>query len=321
MLLRDLSPAITVNEVLKIVNGRWALVSKSNPTKVLQYYHGPKGERPSKQWVDKVESRVAAFESVILEGGNIFKNAEGPLTDRIATSSVETTVHFLEGVTGLDFTEEKEPDGKPKKWLGTTGRKEHADGTFERNSSGDLDLSVDETVITKEELVSRLAAWCQENGVPASDIMNKGTKRDGYIQLTGDSVHFKTPINGDPAAGFVQTDFMFTSNPVFQQGSLRGGASDSPLKGMHRNIILASMARAKGIKYSPKFGLIDAATNEPLPNGTNWDTIAKTLMGPTATENNTKTADSILAYIRKLPEFDTLVSAARETLGKEGITI
>ena len=185
-----------------------------------------------------------------------------------------------------------------------------------------MDLSVDETIITREELVLRLVTWCQENGVPAADIMNKGKKRDGYIQLTGDSVHFKTPINGDPAAGFVQTDFMFTANPVFQQGALRGGsAPGSVLKGMHRNILLASLAKAHGIKYSPKLGLVDTAKNELMPDGTDWDVIAKTLMGPTATATDTKTADSILAYIKKLPNFDTLVSGARETFGKEGITI
>lgn len=51
---------IAVAEVLKQVNGKWALVSKSNPKKVLQYYDGPSGKRPSKSWVDKVERRIHA---------------------------------------------------------------------------------------------------------------------------------------------------------------------------------------------------------------------------------------------------------------------
>lgn len=52
-----------IEETLKKVNGKWALVSKTNPDKVLQYYHGAKDKKPSEQWVNKVEHRVHAFES------------------------------------------------------------------------------------------------------------------------------------------------------------------------------------------------------------------------------------------------------------------
>lgn len=51
-----------LRERLKVVKGRYALVSKKDPKKVLQYYHGPKGERPSDEWVKKVERRIHAFE-------------------------------------------------------------------------------------------------------------------------------------------------------------------------------------------------------------------------------------------------------------------
>ena len=89
----------------------------------------------------------------LLEGGNVFKTLDKqPLTQRIATKDVPATVDFLEKITGLDFTKELDPDDKkPVKWLGTTGRKEDPDGTFDLNSSGDLDLSVDAREITKEE--------------------------------------------------------------------------------------------------------------------------------------------------------------------------
>ena len=50
-----------IDETLKKVNGKWALVSKSNPKKVLQYYKGPKGKKPSKNWVNKAERRVHSF--------------------------------------------------------------------------------------------------------------------------------------------------------------------------------------------------------------------------------------------------------------------
>ena len=49
----------SLDEMLKKVKGKWALVSRHNPKKVLQYYHG--SDHPSKEWVNKVERRVQAF--------------------------------------------------------------------------------------------------------------------------------------------------------------------------------------------------------------------------------------------------------------------
>lgn len=258
----------------------------------------------------------------LFEGGNVFKTADKkPITQRIATKDVEGTVNFLERITGLDFTEEKDPeDGKPKKWLGSTGRKEDPDGTFERNSSGDLDLSVDARSITKEELISILAKWCRSNGVPEEDIFNKGTKKeDGWIKDAGDNVHFRTPILGDQTNGFCQTDFMLTVRPQFQQGSMIGGSGQ--YRGEHRHIVLSSIARAKGLKYSPKFGLLHGDTEEPVENGDDWNVIAKQLLGQTATIKDIKSIDKIIAYIMKLPAYEELIAAARETLGRQGIEL
>ncbi len=258
----------------------------------------------------------------LFEGGNVFKDAnEQPLTQRIATKDVPGTVDFIEKITGLDFTEELDPDDKkPVKWLGTTGRKEDPDGTFELNSSGDLDLSVDAREITKEELIAKLVEWCRANGVEEADIFNKGTKKkDGWIKDAGDNVHFRTPILGDQTNGFGQTDFMLTVNPKFQQGSMIGGRG--AYRGEHRHIVLSSIARARGFKYSPKFGLLHGDTNEPVENGDDWNVIAKQLLGQTATVKDVKSVDGIIAYIIKLPNYDELVAGARETLGKLGIEL
>ncbi len=259
---------------------------------------------------------------ILLEGGNVFKTADKqPLTQRIATEDVPTTVDFIEKITGLDFTEEKDPeDGKPVKWLGSTGRKEDSDGTFELNSSGDLDLSVDAREITKEDLIQKLFDWCIANGISEEDIFNKGTKKtDGWIKDAGDNVHFRTPINGDRENGFVQSDFMITSNPKFQQGSMIGGNKN--YRGEHRHIVLSSIARSKGIKYSPKFGLIDPETNEVLPNGDDWNSIAKTLLGQSASVKDIRNVNTILDYIIKLPNYEELVAAARDTLDRDGVSL
>lgn len=240
----------------------------------------------------------------LFEGGNVFKGPDKqPLTQRIATGDVPETIAFIEKATGLDFTAEKGEDDKPVKWLGTTGRKEDPDGTFELNSSGDLDLSVDANEVDKKEFAAKLIAQFGKDSV----------------KLSGDNVHLKTPIKGDEANGFVQADFMFSINPKFQQGSMIGG--QGAYRGEHRHILLSSIARAKGLKYSPKFGLVDPETNEPVPGGDDWNTITKQLLGQTASVKDIKSVDAIINYIKKLPNYEELVAAARETLGRSGVEL
>ena len=260
--------------------------------------------------------------TILKEGGNIFKTPEGPITQRIGTGDVESTVKFIEKITGLDFTAEVDPtDKKPVKWLGSTGRKEDPDGTFELNSSGDLDLSVDLADASKIDVIAKLSAWLKSQGIDEVNIMNAGNKKtDGWIKDAGDQVHFRTPIAGNSKNGFVQTDFMFTNNPKFQQGSLRG-TGKGPYKGMHRMVILSSIARARGVKFSPKFGLVDPESNEPIPGGDNWANIAKKLLGPSATEQTIRTPEAIIDFIKKLPNYEELIGAARETLAKDGIEL
>lgn len=236
------------------------------------------------------------------EGGNVFKDKDKKsLTQRIATSDVESTVAYIEKITGLDFTAEKGDDNKPVKWLGTTGRKEDPDGTFELNSSGDLDLSVDANEMDKEEFYQKMVSqFGKEN-----------------VKKSGDNVHLKTPINGDESNGFVQADFMFTNNPKFQQGSMIGGSGQ--YRGEHRHIVLSSIARAKNLKYSPKSGLLDPDSNEVISD--DWNVIAKELLGQTATVKDIKSVDAIINYIKKLPNYEELIAAARETLGRYDIEL
>jgi hypothetical protein len=243
--------------------------------------------------------------SNLFEGGNVFKGADKQaLTQRIATGDVEETILYIEKITGLDFTKEKHADDKkPVKWLGTTGRKEDPDGTFEKNSSGDLDLSVDANEVDKKEFAAKLISqFGKEN-----------------IKLSGDNVHWKVPIKGSPENGFVQADFMFSANPLFQQGSMIGGQGQ--YRGEHRHIVLSSIARARGMKYSPKHGLLNATTDELLPDGNDWNNIAKQLLGQTATVKDIRSVDTILNYVKKLPNYEELVAGARETLGKQGVEL
>ena len=248
---------------------------------------------------------------ILKEGGNVFKTEPDKqmMTQRIATQDVHPTIQFIEKITGLTFDEED--------WLGTTGKKNDPDGAFEKNSSGDLDLNTDLNKISKEELIKKLSDWLVSEGVPQDQIMNKGrTKQDGWIAAAGDQVHFRTPIQG--GQGFVQTDFMFTSNPDFQRGSKRGGTE--AYGGKYRAMLLASLARGRGFKFSPKFGVVDPEAGDTVV-ANSWDQIAEVLLGPGAKEEDTHTVESMIDFIKNDPNYEELVAQFRDTLEKDGMKL
>jgi hypothetical protein len=225
---------------------------------------------------------------VVNEGGNVFKGAnKEPLTQRINREDIPATVAWIERASGVAFPEST--------WLGTTGRK---------SSSGDLDLSVDESKLDKDTLVQSLLA----NGVDKNS-----------IKKSGDSVHVKAPIAGDPNKGFVQADLMF-GEPDWQSFSMSGSAEGSKLTGMSRHIILASIVTAlhPGLKWSYKNGLVDRVTNTTIENGKSPATLSKVTGIPVAKLNS---ADDIIGAISKRPNYDQLVAAARETLAHSDIQL
>ena len=72
----------SLDETLKKVKGEWALISRKNPKKVLQYYHG--SGHPSKDWVNKVERRVQSFESIMEDDSvkpRVYLDMDGVLAD------------------------------------------------------------------------------------------------------------------------------------------------------------------------------------------------------------------------------------------------
>jgi len=218
----------------------------------------------------------------LFEGGNVFKTAEGhPATTRISRENVVPTVQWLEELTGLNLQDNM---------LGSTGRKE---------TSGDLDLGVDETKITKDILIQQL--------------LRKGVKAED-IRKSGDSVHLKTPILGDASNGFVQTDFMF-GDTEFQKFALNTGESD--YKGVHRAILLASIAKAQGMKWSYKNGLMDRETNEIITK--NPAEIAQKLINGTTADLSS--VESIVKKIKALPNYEELVKDARDAFERDKLTL
>ena len=216
------------------------------------------------------------------EGGNVFKLADGqPATTRISRENVVPTVQWLEQLTGLNLQDNM---------LGSTGRKD---------TSSDLDLGIDDTKISKDVLIQQLL----KKGIKAED-----------IRKSGDSVHLKTPILGDAANGYVQTDFMF-GDPEFQKFALNTG--ESAYKGVHRAILLASIAKAQGMKWSYKNGLVDRDTNEIITK--NPQEIAQNLInGDTA---DLSSVESIVKKIKTLPNYEELVKDAREAFERDKLTL
>ena len=218
----------------------------------------------------------------LYEGGNVFKLADGqPATTRISRENVVPTVKWLEQLTGLNLLDNM---------LGSTGRKE---------TSGDLDLGIDETKITKDVLIQQLL----KRGIKAED-----------IKKSGDSVHLKTPILGDAKNGYVQTDFMF-GDPEFQKFALNTGESD--YKGVHRAILLASIAKAQGMKWSYKNGLVDRDSNEIITK--NPAEIAEKLINGTTADLSS--VESIVKKIKALPNYEELVKDARDAFERDKLTL
>jgi hypothetical protein len=221
---------------------------------------------------------------ILAEGGNVFKNADGSeATQRISRDNVVPTVQWLEQLTGLSLVDNM---------LGTTGRKE---------TSGDLDLAVDATKVSKDVLIQQLLA----KGINQAD-----------IRKSGDSVHLKTPILGDPNNGYVQTDFMF-GNPDWQRWSLRGAGEGSPYKGVHRQVLMASIAKAQGMKWSYKNGLVDRETNEIISQ--NPTEIAQKLINGTPAD--LESVETIIAKIKPRADYEQLTADAKETFARENLSL
>jgi hypothetical protein len=227
----------------------------------------------------------------IFEGGNVFKLADGTsATSRINLSDIEPTVKWLESLTGLPLLQNM---------LGSTGRKE---------SSGDLDLAVDFTKTSKDALIAKLQKWTTANKVDQRD----------FIRKTGESVHFKTPIGGDPNNGFVQTDFMF-GDPPWQHFAMGGGENNSQFKGVHRHLLMSSIAKALGLKWSYKHGLVSRASGNVITRDPEY--IAEILLGAGHTSDELGSVERILRALKGRPDYEEVVSQFKDDIQKEGLVI
>lgn len=235
----------------------------------------------------------------LLEGGNVFKDAQGnALTQRISQADVPATVAWLESVLKIDLTGAQDPDtGYPVRWLGSTGKKA---------TSGDLDIAIDTSEVSKDQIAAALTQYVQSQGQdPRQWVVKKG------------EVHFRTPINGDANQGFVQTDFMFFANLDWGQ-FYYGGGTDSAYKGMNRNVLMSSIAKAQGLKVGAN-GMLSRTTNQLVNGGLDPDYVAQTLLGRGNNRNNLKNVESIYAALANDPDRAAKTKDFTDYLAGEGL--
>ena len=225
------------------------------------------------------------------EGGNVFKDADGrALTQRINQTDVKSTLAWLEElVPGLDL------QGNT---LGSTGIKA---------TSGDLDIAVDTTQVSKEQMVAQLTRWAQSHGF----------KPEEWVRKSGTAVHFRTPINGRPDSGYVQTDFMFLQNIPWSKFVLGAMPPDSRYKGKERNVLMNSIAKSKGYKLNQIAGIADRNTNEIITDDP--DAVAKMLLNKTATRQDLASVETILQALSTDPERESKLADFREHMKREGL--
>jgi hypothetical protein len=96
------------------------------------------------------------------------------------------------------------------------------------------------------------------------------------------------------------------------------GGEDSAYKGMVRNVLMSSLAKAQGLKVGAN-GMFSRTSNQLVNGGLDPDYVAKTLLGPQATRQNLKNVESIYAALANDRARDTKLSDFREYLGREGL--
>jgi hypothetical protein len=113
---------------------------------------------------------------------NMFKNGDGQsITQRINQTDVKTTLSWLEQMVDLDLI-----NNLPN---------------ADEHSLGKLELTIDSNKISPDQLMAEITQWCNSHELKARE----------YVKNSGSRIYFRTPINGNPANGYVQTDFSFVT--------------------------------------------------------------------------------------------------------------
>lgn len=218
--------------------------------------------------------KLTEFTIHLEEGGNMFKTPQGTrATTKINKADIVPTLRILEPALRIPLVDTI---------LGSAGKKAQ---------SGDIDISVDATRMTKDELTRKLKQWVEQvHQHPGDD----------WVKRSGISVHFKMPIRNDPDKGFVQIDFMFSEDPNWMKFSMYSAGDNSTYSGADRNMLMSSIAKAQGLKYSWQKGLVRREDESLISKDP--DQIAHTLLGPQFDHTALLSVETIQSALDELPE-------------------
>ena len=179
--------------------------------------------------------------------------------------------------------------------LGSTGK---------ADTSGDIDLVVDENNVNKDSFIK--------------DLVNKGVNPTD-LKKTGIEVGYRAPIidnQGNKTGNHIQVDFMFHGDPDYLKFYYASNEIP-PYKGAHRNITMAALAKTKGLLLSMK-GLFERETKAFVSKDPN--VIAKRVLGEDATVDDLKNIPSLMNYLKSHypPEkIKDMIKDAEETIKME----
>jgi hypothetical protein len=167
-----------------------------------------------------------------------------------------------------------------------------------------MDLAVDANQVSKEQLAQKLTQWIVSHKLPPAEWIKKGGE-----------VHLRTPIQGRPDLGYVQTDFMFFPNLDWGTFYYNQGAG-SAYKGMNRAVLMSSIAKQLGLKVGAN-GMFSRTSNQLVTMDP--DEAAKMILGPRATRDNLSTVETIFAALARDKDREAKIKDFREYLTKEGL--
>jgi hypothetical protein len=207
---------------------------------------------------------------VLLEGGNIWPDTE-PFDQSIAGSLAHETNRYLSKIGSHAYLIGSGATPTPGKM------------------SGDLDVMVD--------LGHLMKLFKTADGKNTRVELEKILQGQGLeTKKTGVQVHIKLPYKGH----FHQVDIKVVANAEHvHKLHVHDIPPGSPYKGVHKQVLLSTLASEKGMLYSADEGLYarDAAGKKSQFISYDLDTIAKKLLGPQANASNISSVERILDSI------------------------
>jgi predicted secreted protein len=101
--------------------------------------------------------------------------------------------------------------------------------------------------------------------------------------------------------------------------ALKGYGDDTKYKGVHRAILISSIAKFHGYKFNSQTGLVDRINNKTVSKDP--DEIAQYLLGDNAKGADLDSVDSIVNKIKSDPNYDAMTADAVKYFEKDGLKL